>query len=82
MRAPPRDWSCAMRLALVLAASLALAACKPGDDPPPDPQAAATPAPTILDDQRAALDKAQAVEGDVLEGKARTDAALDEAEGN
>ena len=71
-----------MRSALVLAAFLALTACKPGDDPPPDPQAAATPAPTILDDQRAALDKAKGVEADVLEGKERTDAALDAAEGN
>ena len=56
-----------MRLA-VLAVLLALSACKPGDDPPPDPQAtAAKPAPTILDDQLKTMRGLQDVEIDAEE---------------
>ncbi|HET9482734.1 MAG TPA: hypothetical protein VFO79_02155 [Xanthomonadales bacterium] len=70
-----------MRLA-VLAVLLALSACKPGDDPPPDPQAtAAKPAPTVLDDQLKTMEKARAVEQDVLDNAKKTDAVLDAAEG-
>ena len=66
----------------VLAVLLALSACKPGDDPPPDPQAsAAKPAPTILDDQLKTMEKARAVEQDVLDNAKKTDEVLDAAEG-
>lgn len=69
------------RIALI-AAVLLVSACRDRDDPPPDPQAvAAKPAPTVLDDQLKALDKARAVEQDVLDNARKTDEALDAAEG-
>ena len=69
------------RHAALFAAALALAACKPGDDPPPDPTAAAQPAqPTVIDDiAKAPMDKASALEQDVIDSQNRTDEAMDKA---
>ena len=74
-----------LRHAAVIIAALALAACKPDDDPPPDPTAAAAaqkPQPTVLDDiSKVPMDKARAVEQDVLDNAKKTDEVLDAAEG-
>ena len=74
-----------LRYPAVLAAVLALAGCGPDVDPPPDPTAAAAaqkPQPTVLDDiTKAPMDKARAVEQDVLDNAGKTDEVLDEAEG-
>ena len=74
-----------IRHAAVFVAVLALGACKPDDDPPPDPTAAAAaqaPQPTVLDDiTKVPMDKARAVEQDVLDNAKKTDDVLDEAEG-
>ncbi|HVF35069.1 MAG TPA: hypothetical protein VND91_07070 [Candidatus Saccharimonadia bacterium] len=69
------------RIVLIVAVLL-LAACRDRDDPPPDPQVvAAKPAPTVLDEPLEALDKARAVERDVLDNAKKADEALDAAEG-
>ena len=74
-----------MRRVAVIAFLVVLAACKPDDDPPPDPTAAAAaqkPQPTVLDDiTKVPMDKARAVEQDVLDNAKKTDEVLDEAEG-
>ena len=70
------------RHAALFAAALVLAACKPGDDPPPDPTAAAAqPAqPTVIDDiAKVPMDKANALEQDVIDSQNRTDEAMDKA---
>ena len=72
------------RIALLLVAAVAaLTACQDKDDPPPDPVAAApAPAqPTILDDQLKVMDKARAVEQDVIDSQKKTAEAMKEAEG-
>ena len=54
-----------------------LTAC--GSDAPPPPPAA--PAPTVLDDQLKAIDKAKAVEQQLMDEKAKQVKALEEAGG-
>lgn len=75
-----------MRIALILVATLALAACTP-ERAPPDPVAgsAATevapdPGEETAGSQYDPLNRANAVEGDVLEQKEAQDAAM-EAQG-
>lgn len=70
--------------AFALLIVLVVAGCREREDPVPDPKAAtaAAPAPTALDAiVQPPLEKARAVEQDVLESAERTDAALDAAEG-
>ncbi len=67
------------RIVVVLVLAIGLAACRDRDEPPPDPKAAAVPA--VIDAQLQAIEKAKAVEAEVLESKQRTDEALDEASG-
>jgi hypothetical protein len=70
------------RYAIALVAVIALAGCREREDPVPDPKAAAPAAPTVVDEiAQPALDKARAVEQDVLDSAGKTDAALDAAEG-
>jgi len=71
------------RIALIVAvlALLFLSACRDRDVVPPDPQTAVKPAPTVLDDQFETMDKARAVEQDVLDNARKTDEAMEAAEG-
>ena len=69
------------RSAFALVAVIALAGCREREDPVPDPKAAA-PAPTVVDEiAQPALDKARAVEQDVLDSAGKTDEALEAASG-
>ena len=68
-----------MRVAPSLILVSLLAACSGGPPPPPPPPAPPPPpTPTVFDDQLKTLDKAKAVQGDVLEQKDRLDDAIDE----
>ena len=73
------------RYALVLAVlALSLAACKPGDDPVPDPKAAAAkkPEPTVLDEvTKVPMDKARGVEQQVLDQAEEQRKQIEKAEG-
>lgn len=69
--------------AVMLCTMLCLAGC---DEEFVDPDAAAEtekerPAETLLDDHLRYIDRAKAVEGDVLENKERLDAAVEAATG-
>jgi hypothetical protein len=51
-----------MRLALLACALLCLAACAESSPPPP-----VAPQPTVLDDQIKAIERAEAVEGELIQ---------------
>lgn len=72
-----------MRLIVLALLSMSvLSAC--GSDappPPPPPPPPAAPAPTVLDDQLKAIDKAKAVEQQLMDEKAKQDKALEDAGG-
>ncbi len=65
-----------MRKILWLSMLLALTACS-DSSPPPAPEAAAAPTPTVLDDQLRAMEKAKAVEAENAERKRKMDEQLD-----
>ncbi len=65
-----------------LFALLALSGCGADAPAPPAPPAPVAPQATILDDQLKALERARSVEATVQESKDRTDAALEESEGD
>ena len=67
-----------MRSLVLVPVFLLLAGCM--DTPPPPPQQAAEPQPTILDDQLKAIDRAKAVEQDVLDAAEKQNAEI-EAQG-
>jgi hypothetical protein len=66
-----------MRTAPLLLA-MALTACAPAPPPPPP---TAKPAPTVIDDQLKAIEKARAVEAEVRQAKDRADEALERSGG-
>lgn len=69
-----------MRWIIATVLLLPLAACMQ-DRPPPPPSATASPTPGTIEDQFAPVTRAKDVEGDVLEAKEATDAALEQQGG-
>jgi hypothetical protein len=61
-----------MRLALLACALLCLAACAEPSPPPP-----ATPQPTVLDDQIKAIERAEAVEDELIQQQKDQDQAME-----
>lgn len=73
-----------MRIALILAGLVMLAACSDrgtGDEAPAPEQAAPVRGKTVVDEQLKALDKARAVEKQLQDEKASRDRALESAGG-
>lgn len=70
------------RVLALATALVALSACSGSDKPatPPPPAAPAAPAPTVIDTQLQALQRAKAVQDQVDAHKQATDAKLREAE--
>jgi hypothetical protein len=64
-----------IRWTILLALAATLLAC--GSEPPPPP-VKTEPAPTVLDDQLKAMDKARAVEDLEMERKRKMDEQLDD----
>ena len=58
-----------------------LAACSPGNVDPPPPEAVPAAAPTVVDAQLQALEKAKAVEQQLEEQKRRADQAIEDQGG-
>lgn len=67
-----------MRLTVFALISLCVLSACGSDTPPPPP---AEPQKTILDDQLKAVDKAKAVEQQLIDEKAKRDKALEDASG-
>jgi outer membrane lipoprotein-sorting protein len=65
-----------MRLALLACALLCLAACAESSPPPP-----VAPQPTVLDDQIKAIERAEAVEGELIQQQKDQDQAMEDQGG-
>lgn len=70
-----------MRLIVLALLSMSVLSACGSDAPPPPPPPPAAPAPTVLDDQLKAIDKAKAVEQQLMDEKAKQDKALEDAGG-
>ena len=70
-----------MRLIVLALLFLSVLTACGSDAPPPPPPPPAAPTPTVLDDQLKAIDKAKAVEQQLMDEKAKQDKALEEAGG-